>query len=216
MVDFNQHDDLERWVLANLKLSIKIGKLKYYRCRTMANWHASLAKNTVHMAACRDVGDGVTSSKAWAILVNLDGDNIFSPTWLRKLLTDKDHGLQLGQGLANVIHYQNPEDSGTYGRLAYMSTAFEQAQGYDVSFLPVGCQDTDLLNRLGAGENTLSFKARYVGVSIPNAPTTGKTKDDSDASNKAPTACHALSQVCTTQFMHILYTLHTYVLLVGF
>lgn len=203
LVDFNHHDDLERWVLANLHLPIKIGKLKYYRCRTLPSWHASLAKNTAHMAAVADLDDGLTSSggKEEAVLVNLDGDNLFSPTWLRNLL--EDEGPKLGMDLYSVIHYQNQEDPGTYGRLAYLSTTFAQVRGYDTSFLPVGCQDTDLVNRLAIKDDVFSVKARYVGVSIPNAPPTGDTKTDREASKKAPPhaiVCMLLSRVGVEPF----------------
>jgi hypothetical protein len=189
VVDFNQDDDLQRWVAANLSLPMTCGKLKYYRCRTMEHWHASLAKNTVHMAACRDITDGLTSADGktepdLAILVNLDGDNIFSPTWLRKLLGT--NGRQLGMGLCRVIHYQNVDDSGTYGRMAYMSHDFRDVQGYDVSFYPMGCQDTDL-NRLGtgAGNESMSIKSHNVGVSIPDATTSGDRRVDKTESDKA-------------------------------
>ena len=190
VVDFNHHDDLELWVSANLSLPMACGKLKYYRCRTMEHWHASLAKNTVHMAACRDIADGLTSvdgetEAEFAILVNLDGDNIFSPTWLRKLLGT--NGRQLGMGLCRVIHYQNVDDSGTYGRMAYMSHDFKAVQGYDVSFYPMGCQDTDLKNRLsiGQGNDVMSIRSHNVGVSIPNATRSGDRKVDKTESDKA-------------------------------
>lgn len=184
VVDFNQHGDLERWVLDNLALPIEAGKLKYYRCCTLGSWHASLAKNTAHMAACIDVA---TSNDA--VLVNLDGDNIFTPTWLRKLLNSD--GPRLVSKELTVVHYHNPMSSGTYGRLAYLKSQWMGVRGYDTKFLPMGCQDTDLKLRLvGQGGHHLDIKEHWVGISIPNAPPTGDKKVDNKAHTKAPTTVY--------------------------
>jgi hypothetical protein len=90
-------------------------------------------------------------------------------------------------GLCRVIHYQNVDDSGTYGRMAYMSHDFKAVQGYDVSFYPMGCQDTDLKNRLsiGQGNDVMSIRSHNVGVSIPNATRSGDRKVDKTESDKA-------------------------------
>jgi hypothetical protein len=183
VVDFNQHGDLERWVLDNLALPIEVGKLKYYRCCTLGSWHASLAKNTAHMAACIDV----TSNSA--VLVNLDGDNIFTPTWLWKLLTE--HGPRLVSKELTVVHYHNKMNAGTYGRLAYLKSQWMGVRGYDTAFEPMGCQDTDLKLRLAnGGHHHLDIKEQWVGVSIPNVPETGDKKVDNQASLQAPTTIH--------------------------
>jgi hypothetical protein len=195
VVDFNQHDTLQKWVLGNLALPIKVGKLKYYRCTTMGTWHASLAKNTVHMAACRD------TSGQEALLVNLDGDNVFTTTWLRKLLTED--GPRLVKEVT-VIHYQNPADGGTYGRLAYLKSLFMGVRGYDTEFLPMGCQDTDLLLRLGNGGKVLNVKNRWVGISFCSAPKTGNDKVDRQANFEASTphsVKHATGQGHATAIM---------------
>ena len=78
MVGTNRHAQLDQWALDNLEVPVDLGKLKYYKC-PKDHWHASLAKNTAHMAACREVGGGLTpSAEGDALLVNLDGDNVFT------------------------------------------------------------------------------------------------------------------------------------------
>ena len=196
LVDFNQHDDLEQWVLANLEPPLKNGKLKYYRCRSLKHWHASMAKNTAHMAACLDVDGGLTPSTQGsasvdggltpstdALLVNLDGDNVLTPTWIRKLLDDD--GPRLVSSEHTMVHYHNPLDSGTFGRMAYMKSIFAGVRGYDTAFLPMGCQDTDLRNRLAAGGNVAIVKNHWVGFSISNVDggLTPSTRDRTPAAN---------------------------------
>ena len=180
LVDFNKNRNLEQWVLDNLALPMEMGKLKYYRCSLLSHWHASLAKNTAHMAACLD--GGLTPSEA--VLVNLDGDNVFTPKWLTKLL--EQDGPRLLSGQLTVIHYQNVNDPGTYGRLAYLKSLFVGVRGYDTSFWPVGCQDTDLLNRLGKGGLVLKIKNHWVGNSFCNAAQSGIPEVDTVENYKAP------------------------------
>jgi hypothetical protein len=200
VVDFNGHDDLEKWVLDNLALADEVGKLKYYRCKALKSWHASKAKNTAHMAAVFDVRGGLTPPHADAdqdaVLVNLDCDNVITPSWLRKLLTQDARRLIKKE--VTVVHYQNPWDGGTYGRLAYMASLFEGVRGYDVEFLPMGCQDTDLVKRLGTGGKVLDVKQHHVGISFPNAPKTGDAAKDRKANWKAPTTCQG--RITATRF----------------
>lgn len=187
LVDFNQDTVLEQWVLEHLALPIEVGKLKFYRC-PMAHWHASVAKNTAHMAACLDVGGGLTpSAEEDAVLVNLDGDNLFTVAWLRRLLT-KDGPDLVGKEIT-IVHYNNIWDSGTYGRLACLKSLWLGIRGYDMQFLPMGCQDTDLKLRLSQGSkaNVRDVKGWEVGISIPNAPPTGNKKEDKKAQIKVGT-----------------------------
>jgi hypothetical protein len=184
LVDFNQDTFLQQWVVEHLALPMEMGKLKYYRC-PMATWHASLAKNTSHMAACLDAAGGLTpAADEDALLVNLDGDNLFTVTWLRRLLREDGPAL-LSKDLT-VVPYNNVWDSGTYGRLAYLKSQWLGVRGYDVEFLPSGCQDTDLKLRLGQGKKGIrDVKHWDVGISIPNAPRTGNKKSDREEHIKA-------------------------------
>ena len=187
LVDFNEDTVLEQWVREHLALAIKMGKLKFYRC-PMRHWHASLAKNTAHMAACLDVGGGLTpSAEEDAVLVNLDGDNLFTSRWLQRLV--EEDGAALVSKRVTVVHYHNIWDSGTYGRLACLKSLWLGIRGYDVQFLPMGCQDTDLKLRLAQGvkSNVKDVKGWEVGISLPNALPTGNTKADREAHIKAGT-----------------------------
>ena len=199
VVDFNQSDDLETWVHDNLRLALGVGKLSYHRCKALPNWHASLAKNTAHMAAVRG---GLTpqdddDENGDAVLVSLDGDNVITPTWLRKLL-QADAG-RLLRGEIKAAHYSNPSDPGTYGRIAYTKNLFVGVRGYDVGFLPMGCQDTDILKRLGSTGSILEVKHHHVGVSFLNYAPTGDAKQDRQANYQAPT--RARSSHCASYMM---------------
>ena len=66
---------------------------------------------------------------------------------------------------------------GTCGRLAYMKSLFLGIKGYDVQFLPMGCQDIDIKRRLGP--NVFDVKGDMVGISLPNAKLTGDKDKDS-------------------------------------
>jgi hypothetical protein len=151
-----------------------------------------LAKNTAHMAACIDVAPND------AVLVNLDGDNIFTSAWLRKLLNFD--GPRLVSKELTVVHYHNPMSSGTYGRLAYLKSQWMGVHGYDSEFQPTGCEHTDLKLRLGNGGKVLDTKKHWVGISIPNVPKTGDPEVDQEANNKAPT--HACQCQATDTMIH--------------
>ena len=108
---------MEQSALGTLELPIKLGKLKYNKC-PKDHWHASLAKNTAHMAACLDVGGGLTpSAEDDALLVNLDGDSVFTSEWSVPLL--KEDGPRLVKEEATVVPATAPTASApTAGCLA--------------------------------------------------------------------------------------------------
>ena len=168
LVDFNEDDSLETWVPGNLGLALKNGKLKYFRSSGLVDkgWHCPLAKNTVHVAACDDMRDKD------CVLVNLDGDNVFGKSWITQAVVPDSEKLVTGE--LTVVHYHNAWVSGTYGRMMYLKSQFLGIKGYDASFLPVGCQDTDLKRRLEKGGTGLTDRDPRVGFAVPNAEGGGK------------------------------------------
>ena len=117
------------------------------------------------MEACLAVGGGLTSSaEDDVLLVNLDGASVFASEWLCS---------SVERGRLTVAHYHNPHSQGTYGRLVCTKSLLIWVEGYDMEFLPMGCQGTGLKMRLAKGGQS---KRREVGLSVPNAPTTGKKR----------------------------------------
>ena len=58
------------------------------------------------MPACLDVGGGLTPSAEDALIVNLDGDNLFPSEWL--LWLPNEDGPRLVNVELTVAHYKHP------------------------------------------------------------------------------------------------------------
>ncbi|CAL1131516.1 unnamed protein product [Cladocopium goreaui] len=107
------------------------GLLKVHRCDGPTHWHASIAKNTVHLRATED------------IVVNLDADNIAGPGFVLDVLQ------RFGRARLAACHYRVEGVAGTVGRIACRRRDFLYLQGYDEEDVhPAGAQDIDLWLRL--------------------------------------------------------------------
>ena len=106
-----------------------------------------------------------------AIGINF-GDNDFGKSWITQAIVPDSEKLVTGE--LTVVHYHNAWVSGTYGRMMYLKSQFLGIKGYDASFLPVGCQDTDLKRRLEKGGTGLTDRDPRVGFAVPNAEGGGR------------------------------------------
>lgn len=107
-------------------------RLKRYPRDEATPIHFSRDKNRAH-----ELGRG-------RILVNLDGDNIVGPRFVRDVVREVDRG-------AALVHVWTGEWlDGTCGRIAITRDAFRKLGGYDESFEAVGYQDLDLIERARA------------------------------------------------------------------
>ncbi|MCP4239820.1 MAG: hypothetical protein GY772_04585, partial [bacterium] len=78
--DFNEDSELRDWILENLEVALDSEKLVFISGRLPRDqWHASIAKNTIHECAATFVKDNT-------ILVNLDSDNLATRRFYEHLL----------------------------------------------------------------------------------------------------------------------------------
>ncbi len=133
VVNYNSKDDLEAWMKKHMQQYIDQGVLNYYRTDEPESFHASIAKNLSHKLAQGE------------ILCNLDGDNY----------TGKDFAYyinylfnQYGKDL--LLQFTKKPFWGTEGRIVLSKENFMNLGGYDESFLPIGHEDHDLINRAKA------------------------------------------------------------------
>lgn len=140
LVNFGSNDGLHEYVLENFSRELSEGYLSYYHTDSMSYWHSSIAKNTAHSCATGD------------ILVNLDCDNY----------TGKDGGKHVIKQFVDfgpniVLHqFSGKWKDGSFGRIAITKENFFKIGGYDETFLPMGFQDFDLINR--AIVNNVKYK----------------------------------------------------------
>ncbi|MCC3773282.1 hypothetical protein K6I33_000030 [Streptomyces sp. UNOB3_S3] len=83
-------------------------------------------------------------------LVNLDADNYIGdtiPTW--RALWEGDPDLVIRGFSPNADGRLDP-GNGSYGRIGLSRAAFDKLGGYDEELLPMGCQDSDLVDRARA------------------------------------------------------------------
>lgn len=136
LVNFASEDGLDEWVRENFREELRSGYLKYYYSDKMGPWHMSVAKNTAHMLATKEV------------VVNLDCDNFTGPDGGREAarLLNK-----YGRN-RSFLRFCNNADAtdGSYGRVVVLKKIFMQMGGYDETFLPYGGEDDDFMCRLRA------------------------------------------------------------------
>jgi len=131
LVDFGSDEDLVPWLLTDFRADLHSGYLRFFQTHALVDWHACIAKNTVHYLA------------KGAILVNLDCDN-FTGVRGGKYVIDA-----FEQATENLMwwQYSKKKLDGTFGRIGMTRDIFHQLGGYDESFLPMGYQDGDLKDR---------------------------------------------------------------------
>jgi hypothetical protein len=79
----------------------------------------------------------------------------------------------------NLCQFASNSECGTYGRIMMSRTMFHTIGGYDETFLPSGCQDTDIIKRvlLLEGQCLLVNLPQQVGCSLPNNPASVAWRD---------------------------------------
>ncbi|UII25506.1 glycosyltransferase family 2 protein [Fulvivirga maritima] len=145
LINYNSQDGLDEWVKANMQKYIDQGILSYYYTNEPKNFHASIAKNLAHK-----VSEG-------EILCNLDGDNF----------TGKDFAFYINymvnhHGENVLLHFRKKPFWGTEGRIVMSRDNFFKLGGYDETFLPIGHEDHDLINRAKA------FGLEYHNIQVEN------------------------------------------------
>lgn len=131
LVDFGSSDGLKDWVASSFKEELETGYLKYYYTDVLDSWHASIAKNTSHLLSRKD------------ILVNLDCDNY---TGIRGSAFVIRHFMENANDI--VLHQVLDSFNGSFGRISVRREYFLAIGGYNESFLPMGYEDVDFIERL--------------------------------------------------------------------
>lgn len=130
LINYNSQDGLDAYAEKHLKKYTETGILNYYRTDEPQKFHASKAKNLAHALAKGE------------IVCNVDGDNF----------TGKDFAFYINylfnqDGKDMIYQFHKAPFWGTVGRLCFYKERFMKLGGYDESFLPIGHEDIDLLNR---------------------------------------------------------------------
>ena len=134
LIDFDPSDSrLKDFIFKNFADDIASGYLKYYQTDKIPSWDFSLAKNTSHYYATKQV------------VVNLDADNYTG--WRGGLYVA--HTFEKNK---NIFFQQftisTDGNYGNYGRVSMYKKDFEYLGGYDESLpAPAGYQDADLMSR---------------------------------------------------------------------
>ena len=164
LVDFSSRDGLREWITGNFQDELASGYLKYFYTDNLPQWHACVAKNTVHLCATGN------------ILVNLDCDN-FTGVWGGAFLIKT---FSKYSDLCVVHQFGGIIGDGSYGRISVKRDFFYSIGGYDESFEPMGYQDDDLLERLTAiGLKYIACSNRLYSLAIPNTKEEGISQTQS-------------------------------------
>lgn len=136
LVDYGSTDDLSGWVWSNFKTAIETARLVFFEVKNDVRWNVARAKNLAHRLA------------SGQYLFNLDADNFITPNDVQEIqraATSRMLCWQFSRG--------NRGD-GSFGRIGLPADLFQSVGGYDETLLPMGCQDADLLVRLGRLKHT--------------------------------------------------------------
>lgn len=153
LMDFDEGEEVRHWVGDHFEDYLSDGYLKYFHCDQLEQWHASVAKNTSHKVA-----QGI-------VLVNLDCDNYTGSGGGRFVYE------QFIKATQEIVLWQfsKVKEDGSFGRIALTKELFYALGGYDESFLPMGYQDNDLMERARAMGAMLVRKTDSVyNQAIPN------------------------------------------------
>jgi hypothetical protein len=164
VVDFNEGTELSDSLTEALEPAIRSGHLKLYRSEHLKFWHACIAKNTAHMLA----------DNSYHVLCNVDGDNLLTLEFVEQAL---EMAARVKSGEIACAQFYGSGNPGTYGRIMIDRTLFQKLGGYDETFHPSGCQDTDLIYRSLSCKNVGSTvrvdSNQMIGASIDNKPRHG-------------------------------------------
>jgi glycosyltransferase involved in cell wall biosynthesis len=162
LVDFGSTDGLSQWIWTNFSNAIQDEKLIFFRVLQAPPWSSPKAKNLAHRLARGDY------------LFNLDADNFVTKSDI--LALEKAASLNLSSQ-----QFAGSFDDGTYGRIGIPRKLFFQLGGYDEALLPMGGQDTDLLNRILLSGNKIGK------LPLPSKPAIPNTVQDKIAETKQST-----------------------------
>jgi len=129
LVDYRSPDGLSEWVWDNFKTYIEHHKLNFFEVKNDISWNVSKAKNLAHR-----ISNG-------QYLFNLDADNFISAEDIALIL--KSHRLNFP-----LHQWSGVWSDGSYGRIGLPKALFYKLGGYDESMMPMGGQDTDLIERM--------------------------------------------------------------------
>lgn len=131
LVDYGSTDGLREWVWDHFKSSIEAAKLVFFEVKNEIRWNVARAKNLAHRLATGQY------------LFNLDADNFLSPTDRQQVEVAAHRKMACWQ------YSGGSREDGSFGRIGLPTELFKTIGGYDETLLPMGCQDVDLLARLG-------------------------------------------------------------------
>ncbi len=131
LVNYGCEQGLDRFI-EQFTPQIQSGILRYFSVTGISQFHAAKAKNLSHRLATGD------------ILFNLDGDNFISADLIQKTVNlFKLHPYSI----LHAAHIDGSTNHGTCGRIALHRDNFYHLGGYDEALLPMGAQDTNLIER---------------------------------------------------------------------
>ncbi len=162
-----------RWIMHYAKAAVDLGMLTVCLAKGMPFWHACIAKNTSHRAAI-ELRDDIPLEQHF--VVNVDGDNAFSDTFVPSVMREVAKGYQASR---NHICCWHGQDAGCTGRQGYWADLFKRLHGFDESLLPSGYQEVDLCDRaklLEGGRANVRRFAASAGFSVLNDPAATKRK----------------------------------------
>ena len=153
LVDFGSEENVTDWIKTEFAHELGAGYLTCFEARGLGDWHASIAKNTVHLQASGD------------ILVNLDCDN-FTGTDGAKFV--RDQFLNTEDEIV-FWQYSKKKLDGTFGRIGMTRRLFHELGGYDQNLLQMGYQDGDLKDRaMALGAKLVHDRSNQYNGAIKN------------------------------------------------
>ncbi len=132
LVDYGSTDGLSDWIWNNYKKHIDSKKLVFFEVKNEVRWNVARAKNLAHRLASGDY------------LFNLDADNFITQEDIQEITKAVESASHCWQ------FSQDHRDDGSFGRIGLPAELFKFIGGYDETFLAMGYEDIDLINRLAA------------------------------------------------------------------
>ena len=138
-------------------------------------------------------------------LVNLDGDNLLTCSFLEHILQHAPATRRVERGVSSAggssaggvspaggpgpeprpevagLSYKNPKASSTTGRIALGARTFLALRGYREDFLPMGSQDVDLSVRLARFGKHIRVESDTIGNAILNVMKAVEKRDRAKA-----------------------------------
>ncbi len=194
--DSTESGPLVAWLQEHCAAALKSGLLFLYRGKSMPYWFCPGAKNTSHRVAHLNATASAIPPEQH-LLVNVDADNVFSPTFVAVLFSNVAPHLKPGGGIYLMF---GGDDAGTTGRCAMFASKFTALNGFDQDLAPSGYQEIDMRERVkrSAGYfqvvKKVSGHAFSCGASLPNDPRdASRSITSAKTTNVDPNAWQGLS-----------------------